>query len=50
MGGGAVRQRAAEDDVARLDEGDTVVAVAPVLEAEQNDDAASGVAGMSEEN
>jgi hypothetical protein len=37
--------------VARLDEGDTVVAVALVLEADQNDDAAAdGDAGMSEEH
>jgi len=37
--------------VARLDEGDTVVAVAPVLEAEQDDDgAATDVAHEGEEN
>jgi DNA gyrase subunit A len=37
--------------VARLDEGDTVVAVAPVLEAEQDDDgAAADVADEGEEN
>jgi DNA gyrase subunit A len=37
--------------VARLDEGDTVVAVAPVLEAEQDDDgAATDVADEGEEN
>ena len=40
--------------VARLDEGDTVVAVAPVLEGEQNDENApadeAGDAGEGEEN
>jgi len=37
--------------VARLDEGDTVVAVAPVLEAEQNDESAAVEnAGEAEEN
>ena len=37
--------------VARLDEGDTVVAVAPVLEGDQNDETApTGDAGMSEES
>jgi hypothetical protein len=37
--------------VARLDEGDTVVAVAPVLEAEQSDESAAVEdAGEAEEN